>query len=71
MTFHFNTTKKATKMVAFFCYLLYFAFNALYAYALEKIQTILRAIVVAIDHALDTRLNDELRALNAGRSRNI
>ena len=52
-------------------WLFYLALNALYAYALEKIQTILRSVVVAIYHTLDTRLNDELRALDAGRSRNI
>ena len=49
-------------------YLLYLALNALDTHALEKIQAILRAVVVAIYHALDTRLNDELRTLDAGRS---
>ena len=44
---------------------------ALDAYALEEFDAVVVAIWVGIDNALYSRLDDELCALYAGRSRNI
>ena len=46
--------------------LLHLSLDALDAYSFQQVESILGAIVIEIYHSLDTRLDDELRALDAG-----